>query len=86
MPEKTGSDFFSESENQQDLYKTLKVVGKPYKNEYVPGLNIQGKYLEAYGFMKGDMTEVIVSENKILILKIIEKDKSQKLKSSSIAI
>jgi antitoxin component of MazEF toxin-antitoxin module len=51
----------------------LKVVKKPYRNEYVPGFNIQGKYLEAFGFHKGDMVEVLVSENRILIEKIVDR-------------
>jgi hypothetical protein len=72
MAQKPSPNFFCKSENPQKLYKTLKVVGKPYKNMYVPGFNLQGKYLEAYGFEKRAITEVIVSENKILISKIIE--------------
>ncbi|MEZ5196404.1 MAG: hypothetical protein R2764_08390 [Bacteroidales bacterium] len=75
MAEKPSPNIFRESENSQKLYKILKVVGKPYKNMYVPGFNLQGKYLEAYGFEKGTITEVIVSENKILISKIIEEKK-----------
>ncbi len=58
---------------QQTLRKQLKVAKKPYRNEYVPGFNIQGKYLEAFGFNEGDRVNVIVSENRILIEKIIEK-------------
>jgi len=72
MAEKTSPDICSESQNSQNLYKVLKVVSKPYKNIYVPGFNLQGKYLEAYGFDKGSFAEVIVSKNKILISKIID--------------
>lgn len=71
--EKLSSTSFRESENQDSLSKQLKVVKKPYKNGYVPGFNIQGKYLEAFGFNKGDMVDVLVCENRILIEKIIEK-------------
>jgi hypothetical protein len=71
--EKSSSASFREPEKQDSLSKQLKVVKKPYRNEYVPGFNIQGKYLEAFGFNKGDMVEVMVSENRILIEKILEK-------------
>jgi len=64
---------FREPENQDSLSQQLKVVKKPYRKEYVPGFNIQGIYLEAFGFNKGDMVDVLVSENRILIEKIIEK-------------
>lgn len=53
------------------LQKKLKVVNKPYKDTYVMGLNIQGKYLEKYGFVLGDFVDVVVSKNKILIKKVI---------------
>ena len=72
--EKSSSPSFHKPENQDSLSKQLKVVKKPYRNEYVPGFNIQGKYLEAFGFNKGDIVEVLVSENRILIEKIIEKN------------
>ncbi len=55
------------------LQKTLKVVNKPYKDKYVPGINIQGNYLRVYGFDTGDRVEVLVSENQISISKIIDK-------------
>ena len=71
--EKSSSASFREPEKQDSLSKQLKVVKKPYRNEYVPGFNIQGKYLEAFGFNKGDMVDVLVSENRILIENIIEK-------------
>lgn len=54
------------------LQKKLKVVNKPYKDTYVVGLNIQGKYLEKYGFEWGDMVDILISENRILIEKVIE--------------
>jgi len=71
--EKSSSTSFREPENLDSLSKQLKVVKKSYRNGYVPGLNIQGKYLETFGFTKGDMVDVLVSENRILIEKIIEK-------------
>lgn len=65
---------FSECENSiSNIFKTLKIVNKPYKDTYVPGLNIQGKYLEAYGFHLGDQVAVEVSTNQILIEKIVGK-------------
>ena len=69
---KFSSLSFRDPENQQSLSKQLKVAKKPSKNEFVPGFNIQGEYLEAFGFNKGDMVEVLVSENRILIEKIIK--------------
>jgi hypothetical protein len=71
--EKPSSASFREPEKQDSLSKQLKVVKKPYRNEYGPGFNIQGKYLEVFGFNKGDMVSVLGSENRILIEKIIEK-------------
>lgn len=53
------------------LQKKLKVVNKPYKDTYVIGLNIQGKYLGKYGFELGDIVDVAVSENQILIEKVL---------------
>lgn len=55
------------------LKKKLKVVNKPYKDTYVVGLHIQGKYLGKYGFELGDILDVIISENRILIEKVINK-------------
>jgi len=72
--EKSSSPSFHKPENQDSLSNQLKVVKKPYRNEYVPGFNIQGKYLETFGFNKGDMVDVLVSENKIQIEKIIENE------------
>ena len=48
----------------------LKVVNKPQGKNYVSGLNLQGLYLNNYGFNCGDMVKVELSENKIIISKI----------------
>ena len=55
------------------LHKKLKIVNKPYKTTYVAGLNIQGKYLNEFGFQVGDTVTVEVSKNKILIERVIGK-------------
>lgn len=51
--------------------RTLKVVNKPYKETYTPSINLQGRYLRDYGFEVGDMVNLEVSRNKILIEKIL---------------
>ncbi len=68
------SSAFNNAEKNGDeiLQKTLKVVNKPYKDKYVPGINIQGNYLKVYGFDTGDKVEVLVSENQISISKIVD--------------
>ena len=64
------ASVFNDEENQDEvLYKTLRVINKPYKKTYVPGINIKGKYLSAYGFNLGDEVKVLVSENQISISK-----------------
>ncbi len=75
MAETLGLDFFGNSQTtEQPLIKTLKVVNKPYKNKYTVGLNIQGEYLKAYGFNRGDMVEMQVAENLIKISKVINEN------------
>ena len=72
MPLEKSASFFDDEKNEDEiLQKTLKVCNKPYKDKYVPGINIQGKYLNAYGFNTGDKVFVQVAENKILIEKIL---------------
>lgn len=70
---------FSDAKKQkiEPIYKKLKVVNKPYQKTYVSGFNIQGKYLEKYGFLLGDIVDVVVSKNRILIEKVISKSPSQ---------
>ena len=63
--------------NTLTLEKKLKVVNKPYKDTYVLGLNLQGKYMAKYGFLWHDVVNVTVSENRILIEKVIEEPPSQ---------
>ena len=58
-------------QNENVLVKKLRIVNKPYKNTYTPGFNIQGKYLMDYGFQKGDLVNVEITRNQILIRKII---------------
>ena len=50
--------------------KSIKVVNKPYLKTYVPGLNIQGKYLADFGFNCGDSVNLTIENGKILIEKI----------------
>ncbi len=69
------SAFCDCAKNEDEiLQKTLKVVNKPYKDTYVPGINIQGKYLNVYGFNTGDEVFVQVGENKILIEKVLDSE------------
>lgn len=70
--EKSASVFDDEENRDEILQKTLRVINKPYKDTYVPGINLKGKYLSVYGFNLGDEVFVQVAENKILIEKIIE--------------
>lgn len=70
--EKSSAIHNGEKNDGEILQKTLKVVNKPYKDRYVPGVNIQGDYLKVYGFNTGDKVEVLVSENQISISKIVE--------------
>lgn len=63
---------FSDTQKPEPLHKKLKIVNKPYQKTYVIGLNLQGKFLEHFGFVLGDMVDVIVSENRILIEKVID--------------
>ena len=56
---------------KEKIHKTLKIVHKPYGNTYTIGLNLQGKYLERFGFEFGDMVNVEISKNRILIEKIV---------------
>lgn len=68
-----GSNFRNEKKQKTEpIKKKLKVVNKPYKDTYVAGLNIQGKYLEKYGFIRGDIVDIVISENRILIEKAIK--------------
>lgn len=70
---KKSSDFSDTQKTDTPvLQKKLKIVNKPYKDTYVVGLNIQGKYLGKYGFELGDIVDLAVSENRILIKKVIE--------------
>lgn len=65
---------FGESENPEikSLLKHLKVVNKPSGDFYSPGINIQGKYLNKFGFEVGDKVAVDISLNRILIEKILQ--------------
>lgn len=74
--EKSAPFFDGEKNEDKILQKTLKVVNKPYKDKYVPGINIQGKYLNIYGFNTGDKVFIQVTENKILIEKILNSELS----------
>lgn len=49
--------------------RILKVVQKPQGKSYVSGFNLQGKYLQNYGFNCGDLVTVEFKMNKIIISK-----------------
>lgn len=70
-----GDSRFSATQKPEiePLHKKLRIVNKPYQKTYTVGLNIQGKYLQEFGFILGDIVDVIVSENRILIEKVINK-------------
>jgi hypothetical protein len=70
------SCLFTESQNPHELTKVLKIIGMGYKSEYIPFIRIVGKYLEAYNFKQGGYVELVVSENKIVISKIIDGEKN----------
>ena len=63
-----GAPFFDD----EILQKTLIVSRTPYKDKFVPCINIKGNYLSVYGFNTGDKLFVQVTENTILIDKIID--------------
>jgi len=56
---------------KEKIERTLKVVHKHYKKGYTIGFNLQGEYLKRFGFKYADLVRVSVSENRILIEKII---------------
>lgn len=72
MKENSCPEFCEPENSAGNISKTLKVVNKPYKKIYVPGINIQGKYLNTFGFKLGDEVAVEVSANRILIEKVLE--------------
>jgi hypothetical protein len=49
--------------------RLLKVVKKPQGKTYVNGINLQGKYLEKFGFNLDDILTVSFEMNKIIISK-----------------
>jgi len=49
--------------------RILKVVKKPQGKNYVNGFNLQGRYLEQYGFFLGDFVNVSFETGKIIISK-----------------
>ncbi len=69
--DKGSSSGESENSDIKSLFKHLKVVNKPQGRHYAPGINIQGKHLNDYGFEVGDKVAVEISSNRILIEKII---------------
>jgi hypothetical protein len=56
------------------LQKKLKIVFKPYNGSYTLGLNLKGKYFEKYGYKWHDEVRATITENQILIEKIINND------------
>jgi len=70
---KEGCRFSDTQKSEPEpLQKKLKIVNKPYKNTYCLGLNLQGKYLEKFGFQWHDEVLVTITENRILIEKVID--------------
>lgn len=51
------------------IQKLLQVCKLSAGKHYKPGINIKGDYLLKYGFEVGDMVNVEISENQILIQK-----------------
>lgn len=66
------TNFVNLKSDIKTLQKKLKIVNKPYKNTYVTGINLQGKYLTEFGFKYGDMVELTISKNRILIESIVK--------------
>jgi len=64
----------SDTENSElePLQKKLKFVFKPYNGSYTLGLNLKGKYFEKYGYKWHDEVLVTITENRILIEKVIK--------------
>ena len=49
--------------------RILTVCQMPQGKEYIPGINLKGKYLKKFGFEVGDMVKVELHKNKIVISK-----------------
>lgn len=73
MNKNSCQEFCNTRNSTPNISKRLKVLDKPNGNAYSPGINVQGKYLNTYGFQVGDMVVVEVSANRILIEKIVGK-------------
>ena len=65
-------DGFSDAENSETLNKVLKVINAPSGKKYTTGLNIKGEWMKKFGFELGDMVNVEVSANRILVEKVVD--------------
>jgi len=57
-----------EKKNENFINRSLKVVRKAQNKLYVNGINIQGRYLEKFGFNYGDELEVKIRHGLIVII------------------
>lgn len=55
---------------QPKTKRVLKVSQRPQGKKYAPGINLQGKYLNEFGFFIDDLLVVNFQQNKIIISKI----------------
>jgi len=55
---------------QPKTNRVLKVSQRPQGKYYAPGINLQGKYLNEFGFYVDDLLTVNFQQNKIIISKI----------------
>jgi hypothetical protein len=62
---------FSDAKNSETLNKVLKVINAPSGKKYTNGLNIKGEWMKRFNFNLHDIVHVTISENQILIEKII---------------
>ncbi|NOQ26941.1 MAG: type I addiction module toxin, SymE family [Bacteroidales bacterium] len=62
---------FPDAKNSENLNKVLKIINAPSGKKYTNGLNIKGEWMNKFGFELGDMVNVEVSQNRILVEKIV---------------
>lgn len=65
------------------MEKFLKVCNLPQGKGHAPGINLKGKYLSEYGFDLGDMVNVSISNNQIVIKKITPQTMFEELKKQN---
>lgn len=52
------------------MKRFLHCCNLPASGGYVVGFNLKGKYLETFGFKRGNLVQVVLSEGKIEITKV----------------